>query len=582
MAFEKPITIRSAIDRVQRAEYVLPAIQREFIWKSEQITSLFDSLMRGYPIGSFLFWNVKRDKCQDYKFYRLLGEYHELDQRHNPSFDPVNNAGVTVILDGQQRLTSLHIGLAGSYTDKIKHKRRDNPDAYPRRHLYLDILQPASGEDIGLSYNFRFLTSTEAKKRNGAHWFRVSGILTFKDLSDINKYLREHNLFKPEYPEKCLCNLFEAICKDPLINYYQEEDQDLDKVLNIFIRINSGGTQLSHSDLLLSIATAQWNEYDARQEIHKIVDDINRTGQGFNLSKDFVLKSCLVLADISDIGFKVKNFTRENTEKIEHTWPNISRALRDAVTLASLFGYNGNTLSANNVLIPVAYYLLTRQTDDGYLERSEFSDDRDAVRKWITRALLKTGTFGSGLDTTLRVARSTIKAHPATFPVQQMDTEFAKIGKALRFEEEELDALLDHTCGTNTAFSVLALLYPNINFATDRFHEDHIFPKSRFTLKRLRDAGVPEDSIKLFRDCYDRIANLQLLGGTLNREKSAKMPTEWLQDHFKNDAARQKWKCENFIDDIPSSIESFLDFYDARREKIKMHLAQILDVKIVD
>ena len=582
MAFEKPITIRSAVERVQRAEYVLPAIQREFIWKPEQITSLFDSLMRGYPIGSFLFWNVKQDKCQDYKFYRLLSEYHERDQRHNPLFDPVGDAGVTVILDGQQRLTSLHIGLTGSYTDKIKHKRRDNPDAYPCKHLYLDILQPASGEDIGLSYNFRFLTSTEAKKQNGAHWFRVNNILKFEVFRDINKYLRKHDLLELEYPETCLYKLFEVVCKDSLINYYQEEDQDLDKVLNIFIRINSGGTQLSHSDLLLSIATAQWDEYDARQEIHKIVDDINRTGQGFNLSKDFVLKSCLVLADISDIGFKVKNFTRENTTKIEHTWSNISRALRDAVTLASRFGYNGNTLSANNVLIPIAYYLLTRQKDDGYLERSEFSDDRDAVRKWITRALLKTGTFGSGLDTTLRVARSTIKAHPATFPVQQMDTEFAKIGKALRFEEEELDALLDHTCGTNTAFSVLALLYPNINFAANRFHEDHIFPKANFTRTRLLDAGIPEHSIDLFQDFRDRIANLQLLEGIPNQEKSIKMPAEWLQDYCSDNDALQKWKHENFINDIPSSMKSFLDFYSARRKKMKVRLARILDVKIAD
>ena len=216
------------------------------------------------------------------------------------------------------------------------------------------------------------------------------------------------------------------------------------------------------------------------------------TGQGFNLSKDFVLKSCLVLADISDIGFKVKNFTRKNTTKIEHTWSNISRALQDAVTLASRFGYNGNTLSANNVLIPIAYYLLTRQKDDGYLKSRKFSDDRNTVRKWITRALLKTGTFGSGLDTTLRVARSTIKTHPATFPFQQMDTEFAKIGKALRFEEEELDALLDHTYGTDTAFLVLSLLYPNVNFAINHFHEDHIFPKSRFTPKQLLCADVPK------------------------------------------------------------------------------------------
>ena len=582
MVFETPITIRSAIDRIQRAEYVLPAIQREFIWKSEQITSLFDSLMRGYPIGSFLVWKVNQENHRKYQFYQFLSNYHERDQRRNSPFNPVGETGVTVILDGQQRLTSLYIGLAGSYTAKIKHKRRDNPDAYPRKHLYLDILQPASGKDIGLSYHFRFLTSTEAKKRNGAHWFQVSEIVTFKNLSYIMDYLLLHKLYETEYPQTCLCSLFSVVCKDLLINYYQEEEQDLDKVLNIFIRINSGRTQLSYSDLLLSTATAQWKEYDARQEIHKLVDDLNHTGQGFNLSNDFVLKSCLVLADISNVGFKVANFTPENTRKIECAWPDISHALRNAVTLVSRFGYDGSTLTANNVLIPVAYYLLTRLKDDGYLERSEFSDDRRIIYKWLIRALLKIGPFGSGLDTTLRTARSTIQEHSATFPLQQMDIEFAKIGKPLRFEEEELDALLDHTYGTNTVFSVLSPLYPNVNFAINRFHEDHIFPKSRFTTNRLLNAGVPKDSIGSFQDCYDRIANLQLLEGTLNQEKSAKMPAEWLQDHFDTEDALQKWKCENFIDDIPSSIISFLDFYNARRKKMKVRLARILDVKIAD
>ena len=186
--------------------------------------------MRKYPIGSFLVWKVNQENRRKYQFYQFLSNYHERDQRRNEPFRPVDETGVTVILDGQQRLTSLYIGLAGSYTAKIKHKRRNNPDAYPRKHLYLDILRPASGEEIGPSYNFRFLADTEVNNQNGAHWFRVSEILTFKDLTDVMDYLRLHKIFEIKYPQTCLCNLFKAVCDDPLINYYQEEDQDLDKV----------------------------------------------------------------------------------------------------------------------------------------------------------------------------------------------------------------------------------------------------------------------------------------------------------------------------------------------------------------
>jgi len=106
-----------------------------------------------------------------------------------------------------------------------------------------------------------------------------------------------------------LDRLHRVVNSHNLINYYEEETQDLERVLNIFIRLNSGGTVLSYSDLLLSIAVAQWKTVDARAEIHKLVDELNKIGTGFALSQDFVLKAGLMLADIASVGFKVENFT---------------------------------------------------------------------------------------------------------------------------------------------------------------------------------------------------------------------------------------------------------------------------------
>ena len=72
MAFQTPITIATALERVRRNDYVLPGIQREFVWRHHQIEALFDSLLRGYPIGTFLFWQVKANHVGDFKFYRFL------------------------------------------------------------------------------------------------------------------------------------------------------------------------------------------------------------------------------------------------------------------------------------------------------------------------------------------------------------------------------------------------------------------------------------------------------------------------------------------------------------------------------
>ena len=81
MSYQTPVTIREALESIQLQDYVLPAIQREFVWSAPQIISLFDSLMRGYPIGSFLFWRLEPEAHsakfrQDQQFYGFLKDMH--------------------------------------------------------------------------------------------------------------------------------------------------------------------------------------------------------------------------------------------------------------------------------------------------------------------------------------------------------------------------------------------------------------------------------------------------------------------------------------------------------------------------
>jgi uncharacterized protein with ParB-like and HNH nuclease domain len=85
MAFQTPLTIRRTLEHVQRHEFVLPSIQREFVWSPVQICRLFDSLMQGYPIGSFLFWKIEKENVRDYKFYDFVLHYHERDNPHCPT-----------------------------------------------------------------------------------------------------------------------------------------------------------------------------------------------------------------------------------------------------------------------------------------------------------------------------------------------------------------------------------------------------------------------------------------------------------------------------------------------------------------
>ena len=578
MAFQPAITIARVIDDISHNRYVLPAIQREFVWRPGQITALFDSLMRGYPIGTFLCWKVEPSHVGDFKFYKFLDNYHQRDKPHNNPWEPSGSQGVTAVLDGQQRFTALNIGLRGSYAWKRPYYRWYSDHAFPERRLYLNLKQPASAKtDVENKYDFRFLTAEQATKRNDEeHWFHPSEVVVhWKSLRDVMSYLRDHSLWEHRYSEECLSRLFEIIHQTGLISCYEETEQDIEKVLNIFIRVNSGGTVLSYSDLLLSMATAAWIKVDAREEIHGCVDELNGVGTGFAFNKDLVLKSCLVLADVPGIGFKVRNFTADNMAKIEDEWSKIRSALRTAAILLSWrMGYDSHTLTANSVLIPIAHYVYRRGLTEHHIRKSGFDADASAIRDWTRRALLKRGTFGAGLDTTLRKARETIDEECRDgFSSSAMDAAFASVGRPLRFVEEELDDLLDGRGGT--AFSVLALLFPDFDLA-NKFHVDHIFPQARFTVPQLREAGVAEEYWQGYKDRRHRVANLQFLTESENLEKGAKLPSDWLRQHGRGDVLRKR----GYLENLPGGMVGFLEWYEARRERMKIRLAGLLGVAL--
>lgn len=169
MAYEKK-SIRAIIDDVNSRRVYLPAIQRKYVWGDSQITRLMDSIMLGYPIGTFLFWKVKKTivNQKEYSMYEFIKDYHDRDMYKNPAAAqpfPVGSGDETIwaVLDGQQRLTSLYIALQGSMSRKLPNKRWKNDDAFPKKELYFD-LHSEKTDDEDISYEFRFLTAEEAAK----------------------------------------------------------------------------------------------------------------------------------------------------------------------------------------------------------------------------------------------------------------------------------------------------------------------------------------------------------------------------------------------------------------------------------
>ena len=571
-------TIKQTLDDILSKKIVLPAIQREFVWWPSQICRLFDSLMQGYPFNTFLYWQVAPENSGKFQFYDFVLNYHQRDNPHCPRLPEMPNKQLTAVLDGQQRLTALNIGLRGSMARKLPRSWWSSPHAFPTCKLYLDLLwQPDENDEGGLKYRFNFLRKEQVKTaetNDEVCWFPVSEVLAMVEPYQVSEWLISAQLAEEpnQRANRTLYNLYDVVHNKHLIAFYEERSQELDRVLQIFIRTNSGGTMLSYSDLLLSVAVAQWKKHDAREEIHSLVDELNGIGSGFLFSKDLVLKAGLLLSDIGNVGFKVDNFGQSNMAKFESKWDDIKNALLLAVQLVSDFGFNSQNLTATNAILPIAYYLHKRKPVEAYLTSSHFKDDREAIRVWLIRSLLK-GVWGGASDTLMTALRQIIRdRNGVDFPLEQMMTGG---GRSLVFDDEEIEDLADMRYGNRLTFALLSLLFPHVDLR-NHFHVDHIFPKARFTRRQLGKAGVPDDKIDEFMQSKDGLANLQLLQGNENTEKSASMPSEWLKSAFSDPINRQDYQDLHLLGEVPTSITEFDAFYKARRERLKSEIAKLL------
>lgn len=585
MALDTPKKIAEVIQDISSSRYVLPAIQREFVWGSDQIETLFDSLMQDYPIGSFLFWELPQSKYGDFNFYSFLRNYHEKKGVHNSPIDLRGTDYVIAVLDGQQRFTSLYIGLKGTYAYKLPNKRRDNADAYPERKLYLNLVGKAPDDD-GKLYDFRFLSEDELSNTNTCYWFEVGKILDMPSLSDANKYINRYiyknNMFdedQGDFATDVISKLYNVIWTEPCISSYSVRKEELDSVLNIFIRVNSGGTKLSYSDLLLSIATAEWQNFDARKEIIEFVDELNDIGDGFNVDKDFVLKSALVLSDFPNIAFKVDNFNTANMHKIEDTWTVIKTSLRQAFELVASFGYSGETLRSNNAVIPIAYYLMIMGNPANFVNLASASENRDLIKKWLIRSLLKRA-FSGQPDNVLRPLRRVIRENgTANFPLQSIIDEFKGTSKTLVFTEDDIDELMSLSYNNKQdVLTALMLIYPGLDYRNE-FDIDHMYPKSKFTKKTLAEKGVDPDRIDIYMGMVNNIANLQLLQKINNRvDKKDTDFDEWFENSFPTKEQQASFALLNYLPEMKYSYANFETFIGRRKDLIRNEFRKILDV----
>jgi uncharacterized protein with ParB-like and HNH nuclease domain len=593
--YEKAITIKQAIDSINNNDFLLPAIQRKFVWSSHQICVLFDSIMRDFPINSFMFWEVAKPEIKkDYKFYQFLKAYCVRFNEENPELR--TNASFKdfkAVIDGQQRLTSLYIGLCGTYA--YKQARAHWPSSQdskklPPRKLYLDLLSEESREDDDslMKYRFKFLTDSQYQSAANSkmhHWFPVQEVLNFDAEENANKvlrkvvmpYLQQHALHENDFAIDTLSQLYDVIRVKPVIHYFNEYSQEIDHVLDVFIRTNSGGTKLEFSDLLMSIAVANWNG-NFRQEVDSLIKEIHQSSkQGFYVGRDWILKTCLMLTE-ADVKFKVKNFKAEQVSNIQSQWENITDCIRETFKLVRRMGINPESLTSKNAVIPICYYLYKKQINGNPLYKfinnlAKADDERKSISQWFYMVLLK-GIFGGQADTILSSMRQLLRENLGedTFPIVRIIKKYEGTNKDLRFDTEYLDKLLDMQHGEVRCRALLHLLFPEMN-PTEIFHIDHLHPSSAFDPESLKGHSFLNQDAELMafysnRKHFNSIANLHLLNHSQNLSKGKQPLTQWLNSGDINLTKSSLLLSEN----VSLEFSAFKEFYEARRSALMERL----------
>lgn len=577
--FQMPINIYQAMEYINNNYYLLPAFQREFVWKSEQIEKLFDSLMRGYPTSSMLFWKVEGSTKTKWKYYKFISSYVRDAKDHSITNELYNTSSANdffAVLDGQQRLTAMRIGIYGSYSYHEPRKSWTySNSSFPSRHMYLCLSKTGSNNDA-CQYFFSFLKDVDTNNTtfwtddNNQIWFKVGAVIDYHlSGEEISDYFEEIDLNKDQ--RKIIKRLENTIFTDPSITFYQEDEQNPEKAVRIFTRINSGGTYLSFSDIVFSLMVSNWETKDAKTEINELIKAIGQ--KGFDIGKDYIVKAFLYLYH-SSVKTEINSFTKDFCKTLEDNWNGINLAILSLFDLLRSFGLTSFNLTSNNATLPILYYLYHKNIYDDFTNKVGYKDERIAIKNWLFSSILRK-TFGGQSDSTLQqtrkyftedIAKSSIDADI----VFDGDAINKKIKNLASIDDSFFEELFSVQKDNLYASLVLSLLYPHLDYKNNDFHKDHIHAENLYQF-------LPEDLKQKYPfKVYNSILNLQMLDKNENESKGQKALEEWVSLQCPQPDSREGFLRTHLIPNVNLSLSNFEEFIEKRKELIKKKILEIL------
>ena len=557
----------TALDYARERNLLLPDIQREYVWDVFEIEALFESIVDEYPIGSCIFWKTNRNIINNDKpnLYYFFSKFEKEKTKNEKAPEVLTKeCDYYIVLDGQQRITSLNIALNGSYKyyKGGRGHNRSNPKSWVEKELYYNLdfyVKNEEEDDEHPKKRFVFLTNEEAENLNV---YKVKYLLKYDTLQAFIKFM-----YQNDYEDKIIDDLSKLFSRlhdssgNGLVHYYCINENSYDGALDIFVRVNSTGRKLSKSDLLFSTLIDGWK--DGKDNVEKILGVMNSKGDGFTFSRDYLMRLCLVLVG-ADPNLKIKNLTRPTVQAIRDNWSIIDSSLDKLSSLLVDIGLSDETLTSYNATMPIAYYLYK----GGEIKDAE---SKRETKKFLSVSLAKR-LFGvasnSALSTTRNVLKNLDCKHTA-FNLKLFENATLVGGRTFTIDENELDRWLDTYEKGQSTYILLSLLYPNLKLSQVAFHQDHCHPYTAFENKNIATLGLDDEKVKEWQKKRNLLPNLQFLEGAENESKNKTPLKEWVEEG--NDF-------EYHPENISLELKDFDTFFTERRKLMKDELKKIFEI----
>ena len=565
MAFNDMSALK-ALNFIKHKTMLLPDIQREFVWEMSDIEKLFESIADGYPLGFCIFWKTSRKVLNQEQpnLYYFVTNFEHWKTKNEKSPDVYGDeTDYYIVLDGQQRLTALNIALYGYYSEKKRGKGHlsSNPKAWVKRKLYYNLnfhKDALKSNDENPAKRFLFLSNEEAQ--NGDYYL-VSNLIRKKDDWELRDSLDDLNVDRES--QKDLVEVFNRLndeTSNGVIHYYEINNATYDEALDIFVRVNSTGRKLSKSDLLFSTLIDNWK--DGREAIDTLISSMNSKGDGFNFTRDYLMRLALVLTD-KDTKLKIEAFNRKSRDEIKNNWTNIDQACEKLTDLLVSIGMSNENLTSYNATMPLAYYIY---------HGGEFDEDsKKEARKFLAVAMTK-GLFGVASDQSLTSTRKALQDYDCKNKPFKLDI-FENIvltgGRNFKISEADIDYWLNNFEKGRMTYIVLCLLYPNYKLSREAFHQDHCHPWVSFEHKNLKNLSLSHETEEEWRRKRNLIPNLQFLEGDENEHKNKTALINWVGEGN---------SIEYLPENVSLELKDFDTFFNERSKLIRDKLKEIFEL----